>query len=935
MRFTSPLAVLGAAFVTLASTGLVVAQRAAQQADVAAPELTRTVVTKVLDPGRRTFVPGEVLIRYRNGGGLQDASARAIEAERGLARKGFNASLGIHHYALPEGTNVADALRALRDDPRVDFVEPNILYQLHQIPSDGFYDNYNGVASDLQKWVYDANNVNAEAAWNLTTGRSDVVIAIVDSGIDLDHPDLVGNIWTNPGEVPGNGTDDDGNGFIDDVNGWDFESNDNDPNPEFGDGFDNDFNGAPDDNVFHGTFSASCASATANDGGMVGGSWNCQLMAVKVFPDDGGASVVDIANAVTYAANNGADVVNMSLGGGFSSTIQSAVNFAHSQGVVTVASAGNANSSSQQYPASLAFVISVGASDSGSVLGGGSGDIDGRASFSQYGSAAVDVVAPGTDLVGAAMLSVADGNPGAASYFLASGTSFSSPMVAGLAGLVISRARDLGVTLSNDEIETLIQSNTIDLPDDPNDSPNGGSNWDGNGLVDFLACLNAVAPPANQAPVANAGPNQSGLTSDTFTFDGTGSFDPDSDPIVSYDWDFGDGNTDSGSIVTHSYAAAGSYLVTLTVSDGSLTDDDTATVTVSTVPTNQAPVANAGPDQSGLTTDTFTLDGTGSFDPDSDPIVSYDWDFGDGNTDSGSIVAHSYAAGGTYVVTLTVSDGSLTDGDTAVITVNDPPTGGASVYLCSTNLSVPGVGNLVNEDVFVYDTATGNYSWYFDGSDVGLSSAALSALHVLPDGDILMSFTAAFSVPGLTGGPSGTSVDDSDIVRFTPASTGSNTSGVFSFYFDGSDVGLTSNSEDIDALSIDDSGRLVVSTTGRFTGSGASGADEDLFAFNASSLGASTSGSFVILFDGSDVGMGGNSSEDIDAAHVGAGNVVYLSVTGNFSVSGGLTGADEDVFQFTPTSTGSSTSGSFAHFYQAALEGISSSEDIRGVSIDF
>ena len=612
----------------------------------------------------------------------------------------------------------------------------------------------------------------------------------------------------------------------------------------------NDGNGAADDNVFHGTFAGSCASGAGNNGtGIAGAAWNCQLMALKVFTDDGGASTFDIANAVTYAANNGADVINMSLGGGFSSTIQSSVNFAHTQGLVQVASAGNANSSSQQYPASLNFVISVGASDSGSVAFGGSGDIDGRASFSQYGTAAVDVVAPGADLVGAGVNSVANGNAGAATWFIASGTSFSGPLVAGLAGLVISRSRDVGANLTNDDIEALIQNNTVDLPDDPNDSPNGGSSWDGNGRVDFLACINAVGGggPVNNAPIANAGPNQSGLVGDVFNFDGSGSSDPDGDPIVSYSWNFGDGTSGSGVSVNHSYSSAG-----------------------------------------------------------------------------------------TYTVTLTVSDGSLSGSDTAVVTVSDPPTGGVTYYMSSKGSNtIAGIGTVRNEDIFTYDPGTGNFVLYFDGSDVGLGSAALDGLTILSTGEVLISLTASRTIPGLQGGPGGgTTVDDSDILQFTPASTGTNTSGIFTFFFDGSDVGLTTNGEDVDAISVSDAGRLVISTTGGSNVNGATGSDEDFLEFTATSFGASTSGSFTRLFDGSDVGLGGNSSEDVDAGHFVSGNVIYLSTLGSFSVSG-LSGGDEDVIEFTPTTLGNSTSGSFAGFFDGSALGLPGNVDVSGFYIEF
>ncbi|MDA1259023.1 MAG: S8 family serine peptidase [Planctomycetota bacterium] len=803
------------------------------------------------DDARPSFADGELLVRWNGGAAPGAAFVQTMESAYGLARISFNPWLGVHRYRLAEGVAVADALRGLRNRPGVEYVEPNWIWYLEGVPNDGFYDNYAGVATDLQKWYFDGigadRNLNAEAAWDITTGRSDVVIAIVDSGIDLDHPDLAANIWSNPGEIPNNNQDDDGNGFVDDVNGWDFYWNDNDPNPDLGDGLDNDHYGGADSNTFHGTFSASCAGAVGNNGtGLAGAAWNCKLMSAKIFTDDGGAYTSDIADGITYAANNGADVINMSFGGGFSSTVQSATNDAWGQGCVQVASAGNGNSSSAQYPASYAHVISVGAGDSGSVYGGGSGDIDGRASFSQYGTAAVDVVAPGALVVGAGVNSVANGSPGTPNYQLSSGTSFSGPLVAGLAALVISRARDLSATITNDDVESIIQNTANDMPDDPNDAPNGGANWDNHGRVDFTAAVNAVqGGGGNQAPVANAGADQAGNVGQSLSFNGSGSSDPDNDPLT-YSWNFGDGSpTANGMIVNHAYASANVYTVTLTVSDGQLNDADTATATISAVG--------------------------------GQPRVLFS-----------SLGSQSYS----------------------------------------------GLASMQNEDVVAYEPSSGGFTQYFDGSDVGLSSATIDGFTVLPDGDLLFSLTASFSIAGLQGAPSGTTADDSDIVRFTPSSLGPNTAGIWSFYFDASDVGLTSNGEDVDCVGTDAGGNLILSVTSSASATGISGVqDEDLIRFTATSLGAATAGSFSWYFDGSDVGLSTSSSEDVDAFHLDSSGRLYLSTLGNFAVTG-ASGADEDVLRFTPTALGASTSGSFDLYLDGSAVGIPGGADINALHIE-
>jgi hypothetical protein len=221
---------------------------------------------------------------------------------------------------------------------------------------------------------------------------------------------------------------------------------------------------------------------------------------------------------------------------------------------------------------------------------------------------------------------------------------------------------------------------------------------------------------------------------------------------------------------------------------------------------------------------------------------------------------------------------------------------------------------VANEDIVAFDGSA--FSLYFDGSDVGLGSFTLDAFAVISPTEILMSFTSAGTVGGVA-------MDDSDILTFTATSLGATTAGTFSMYFDGSDVGLSSDSEDVDAVELLASGRLLVSTTGSVSVPGvSSGADEDLLEFTPTSLGTSTAGSWTLYFDGSDVGLS-SSSEDVDAVAVDGSGKIHLSTTGAFAVSG-VSGADEDVFVFTPTSLGSTTQGTFAPalFFDASNHGL-------------
>ena len=250
----------------------------------------------------------------------------------------------------------------------------------------------------------------------------------------------------------------------------------------------------------------------------------------------------------------------------------------------------------------------------------------------------------------------------------------------------------------------------------------------------------------------------------------------------------------------------------------------------------------------------------------------------------------------------------------------------------TSNTSVPGVGTVRDDDVVTYDPSTGLWALYFDGSDVGIGGTDIVAMHVRGDGSIIMSFnSSSFSVPGLTGGPSGTTVEDSDLILFTPSTTGSSTTGSFSFLLDGSDIGLTSNSEDIDAVWEAPNGDLYVSTLGSVSVSGASGADEDVMRLSNPTLGSSSSGTWSRHYDGSDVGFGGSSSDDMNATSFFANGDMLFSTVGTYS-GAGSTGADEDLSTFSGT-FGSSTSGSASLTLNLSTLGISTGEDLDGVTL--
>jgi subtilisin family serine protease/PKD repeat protein/N-acetylneuraminic acid mutarotase len=297
---------------------------------------------------------------------------------------------------LPSGSNVMGSVAAIVADPIVEWVEPDYKAFSVGVPNDALYS---------EQWALE--KINAPNAWDVTTGNPAVILALLDSGLDITHPDLSNRLWSNPGEIAGNGIDDDNNGFIDDVNGWNFVAGTNEISDDDG----------------HGTKVAGVAAAETNNLlGISGMCWNCRLMVVKVMQGGGMLYYSDIARGLAYAAAKGAQVINLSLGGYSNSNMLREAIQAASLSTIIVAASGDDNSDAQFYPAAYPEVLAV----------GGTSVSDSRVAFSNYGDW-VDLAAPAEDL----MTTFVGGT-----YGLASGTSFAAPLVAGTAGLVWSQHPD-------------------------------------------------------------------------------------------------------------------------------------------------------------------------------------------------------------------------------------------------------------------------------------------------------------------------------------------------------------------------------------------------------------------------------------------------------------------------------------------------------------
>jgi subtilisin family serine protease len=361
-------------------------------------------------------LPGVVLVAWREGGAPQD---RGDVAPRLVVP-----SLGVYALVAPLGEEEEAA--AWRADPRVRWAEPD--YRANAaggiLPHDPLWP---------QQWSLAA--IGMPEAWEVISDTQGIVVAVVDAGVALDHPDLVAALWRNAGEVPGNGVDDDGNGQRDDVWGWHY----------YHTWTGNSYQPAEDaqvaDDYGHGTHVAGIVGAAANNGqGMAGVAWGARVMAVKVLDQDGQGWYSDIAAGITYAADNGARIIVLSLGGAApSATLCAAAEYAWRKGCLLVAATGNSGGA-VLYPAACEHVLGVAATD----------ERDAHAAFANRG-AQVDLAAPG--------VSVLSTWPWREGYWALSGTSVAAPHVAGVAALAWARWPQL----TNDALAMQITRTALDV----------------------------------------------------------------------------------------------------------------------------------------------------------------------------------------------------------------------------------------------------------------------------------------------------------------------------------------------------------------------------------------------------------------------------------------------------------------------------------------
>jgi subtilisin family serine protease len=388
-----------------------------------------------------SYDPGHVLVRYKG-----DATAA-----------------GLTTVAVPAGMSLEGVLTSLRSDPNVAYAEPDYRITVEATPNDPRFPSQWALENTGQTNGTPDADIDAAAAWSVTTGAGGTVVAVIDTGINYNHTDLAANIWTNTDEIAGNGLDDDGNGYADDIHGYDFANNDADPLDDHG----------------HGTHVAGTIGAVGNNGvGVAGVAWNnVKLMALKFISASGTGSVSAAIAALNYAVANGARISNNSWGSTeFSQALSDAITAAGTQGHIFVAAAGNNARSLDTfnfYPASfhLPNMVVVAASTSTDALAG----------FSNHSTTKVDLAAPG-----AGILSTLRGG----GYGLMSGTSMAAPHVAGALAVVQGQHPNWTYRQVIDRILTTVQPTAA------------GARTRSGGRLDLAAAVGADEPPPPPVPTA-------------------------------------------------------------------------------------------------------------------------------------------------------------------------------------------------------------------------------------------------------------------------------------------------------------------------------------------------------------------------------------------------------------------------------------------------
>lgn len=375
---------------------------------------------------------------------------------------------------FPAGTDLEAVIKAYQGTGEVEYAEPDFEGESGGLlvvpPNDDQYQRQWGLHNTgilSMTPALPGADIDMENAWEITQGDSNIIVAVIDEGAKMDHPEFAGRIWINKEEIRNNGIDDDQNGYVDDYNGWDFANKDNDATDDQG----------------HGTNVAGIIGANGNNSiGFAGVDWKAKLMILKALDQDGNGLYSWWTEAITYAVDHGARVINLSLGGSSASTsLQNAVKYALDHGVVVVACMMNTNSDVTYYPAAYTGVIAVGSTNPD----------DSRSSpfpwsatsGSNYGNH-ISVSAPGNYIYGLDYQS----NTNYTSYW--AGTSQAAPHVAGVAALLL--AQDAKRTPA--QIKSILETTAEDLVGKSSEDTQGWDKYHGYGRINAFLALSVYTP---------------------------------------------------------------------------------------------------------------------------------------------------------------------------------------------------------------------------------------------------------------------------------------------------------------------------------------------------------------------------------------------------------------------------------------------------------
>ncbi|MDG1527643.1 MAG: S8 family peptidase [Polaribacter sp.] len=402
-------------------------------------------------------------------------ASKSLSAFKGTLQKSKNKNSTLL-FTFKEGVNLLKVIDELKKTGVFEYVEPDFIghgggkkgvSNLETSPSDQYLSRQWGLVNNgtfsLSNSTSDAD-VDMDLAWDITTGNSNIILAVLDSGIKMNHPEFAGRIWVNPNET-NNNSDSDANNYTDDINGWDFVNNDNNPTDDHG----------------HGTNVAGISAATGNNSiGYAGVDWKCKIMPLKILDNNNSGFYSWWIAAINYAVSNGAKVINMSVGGsGFSQGMKDAVDNAHANGVVITVSMMNFNNNTSYYPAAYSSTIAVGSTNSD----------DKRTnpffwnptSGSNYGNH-IDVIAPGNYIYGLSYNSDTNYN----SYW--GGTSQAAPLVAGICSLLLDQNPNLTV----EQIRTILKESAEDQVGNLSEDTVGWDQYYGSGRVNAFNALQKV-----------------------------------------------------------------------------------------------------------------------------------------------------------------------------------------------------------------------------------------------------------------------------------------------------------------------------------------------------------------------------------------------------------------------------------------------------------